>query len=78
MTDFGHDKDGGEFAFEIANVGVDVFGDVLDGLVFDFSADKLGFGTKDGAFVFKFGELEVKGACPSETRGETFVDGFDL
>lgn len=64
--------------FEVANVGVDVFGDVFDGFGFDVGAHKFGFGAENGAFVFKFGELEIEGAGPGETGGEAFVDSFDL
>ena len=77
-ANLGHEENGREFTFEIANVGVDVFGDVFDGFGFDFGTEKFGFGAENGAFVFEFGELEVEGAGPSEARGETFVDGFDL
>ena len=77
-ADFGHEEDGGEFAFEVANVGVDVFGDVFDGFWFDIGAHEFGFGAKDGAFIFKLGELQVEGAGPGETGSKAFVDGFNL
>ena len=64
--------------FEVANVSVDVFGDIFDGFGFDVGAHEFGFGAENGAFVFEFGELEIEGAGPSEAGGETFVDGFDL
>ena len=77
-ADFGHEEDGGEFAFEVANVSIDVFGDVFDGFGFDIGTHEFGFGAKNCAFIFKLGELQVKGAGPGETGGEAFVDGFDL
>ena len=64
--------------FEVANVGVDVFGDVFDGFGFDFGADEVGFGSQDCAFIFEFGELKIEGTTHSETTGEAFVDGLDL
>ena len=77
-ADFGHEEDGGEFAFEVANVGVDVFGDVFDGFGFDIGTHEFGFGAKDGAFVFKLGELQVEGTGPGETGSKAFINGFDL
>ena len=77
-ADFGHEEDGGEFAFKIANVGVDVFGDVFDGFRFDIGTHEFGFGAKDGAFVFKLGELQVEGTGPGETGSKAFINGFDL
>lgn len=77
-ADFGHEEDGGEFAFEVANVGVDVFGDVFDGFGFDISTHEFGFGAKNGAFVFELGELQVEGAGPGETGSKTFINGFNL
>ena len=77
-ADFGHEEDGGEFALEVANVGVDVLGDVFDGFGFDFSAEEFGFGAENSAFVLEFGELKVEGASPGEARSEALVDGFDL
>ena len=64
--------------FEVTNVGVDVFGYVFDSFRLDVGTHKFGFGAKNGAFVFEFGELEVEGAGPSKTGGEAFVDSFDL
>ena len=78
MADFRHEKDGGKFALEVTDVSVDVFGDVFDSFGFDFGAEELGFSAENGTFVFEFRELEIEGAGPSETRGEAFVDGFNL
>ncbi len=77
-ADFRHEKDGGEFAFEVANVGVDVFGDIFDGFRFDIGTHEFGFSTKNGAFVFKLGELQVEGAGPGETGSKAFINGFNL
>ena len=67
MANLGHEENGGELAFEITDVGIDVFGDIFDGLVFDVGAHELSFGAEDGAFVFKFWELEVKSNTLSKT-----------
>ena len=64
--------------FEVADVGVDVFGDVFDGFGFDVGAHEFGFGAENGAFIFEFGELEIESAGPGKTGGKAFVDGFDL
>ena len=44
-ADFGHEEDGGKFAFEIADVGINVFSDILDGFWLDIGAHKLGLGS---------------------------------
>ena len=77
-ADFGHEEDGGEFTFEVANIGIDVFGDVFDGFGFDIGTHEFGFGAKDGAFVFKFRELKIKSTSPGETRSQSFINGFNL
>ena len=78
VADFCHEADGGEFAFEVADISVDVLGDVFDSFIFDFGAGKFGFGAENGAFVLKLGELNIESATHGETAGETFIDGFDL
>ena len=77
-ADFGHQEDSGEFAFEVTDVGVDIFSDVFDGFGFDFGAEKFGFGAENGALVFEFRELEIESASPGETRGKAFINGFNL
>ena len=67
-----------EFTFEITDVSIDVLGDVFDGGGLNFGTHEFGFGAKDGALVFEFGELEIKSAGPSQAGSEAFVDGFDL
>lgn len=78
MTNVGHEKNGGKLTLEVTDVGIDVFGDILDGFGLDFGAEKLGFSAEDGAFIFKLRELEIESTSPGETGSKALVDGFDL
>ena len=77
-TDFGHKENGGEFAFKITDISIDVFGDIFNGFRLYIGACELGFCAKNGALIFKLGKLEIKSASPGETRSEAFIYGLNL
>ena len=77
-ADIRHHKNSRKLSLEVADVGVDIFGNVFDGLIFNFGTEELGFGAKDGTFIFKFWKLNIECSTHSKTRSEAFIDGFNL
>lgn len=78
MADVGHKEDSRELRLEVANISINVLGDIFDRFRFNFSADNFGFGAKNSTFVFELRELDIEGAAHSETGGKALIDGFNL